>query len=197
MPSSPTLTGRLGAAMVALLAMGLAQSARAQDAGAIEFFEAKVRPLLIRECRSCHSGEARKGGLSLESRASILEGGDSGPAAVPGNPGESLLIEAIRHESEPKMPPKKKLSEPEIAVLTRWVELGMPWPDGGKGAGKPTADHWAFRPVAKVEPPAVRDLAWVRDPIDRFVLARLEAEGLKPAPVADRRTLIRRLSYDL
>lgn len=197
MPYSPMPTAWARALAALVLASMLVGSARAQDAAAVELFEAKVRPLLIRECQTCHSTEARKGGLSLESRAAILEGGDSGPAAVPGEPEESLLIEAIRHDSEPRMPPRKKLSGPEIAALTRWVELGMPWPETSPGLGQSAGDHWAFQPVKKVDPPDVANPTWVRNSIDRFVLARLEAEGLRPAAEADRRTLIRRLSYDL
>jgi len=91
-----------------------------------EFFEKQVRPLLVERCQKCHSGDEPKGSLLLTSRANVLKGGENGPAAVPGNPEESLLVMAIRYDDEPKMPPKEKLSDPEIATLTRWVEMGLP-----------------------------------------------------------------------
>src|SRR5262249_15609317 len=148
---------------------------------------AKVRPLLIEKCQDCHSGEKPKGRLDLTSRASLLKGGRTGPAAVPGRPDESLLIEVVHYESEPRMPPKARLSDPEVAALTRWVELGLPWPGGRGGASSSgtertgvKARHWAFQPVVEVTPPEVKDPPWARTPIDRFVLARLDTEGLSP-----------------
>jgi hypothetical protein len=169
-----------------------------------DFFEAKVRPLLVEKCQECHRGEAPKGRLDLTSRASLLKGGRSGPAAVSGQPDESLLIEVVHYDSEPRMPPKARLSDPEVAALTRWVELGLPWPGGQGGASSGSTErtgvkarHWAFQPVAQVAPPEVKDPTWARTPIDRFVLARLESEGLTPSPPADRRTLIRRMTRDM
>ncbi len=170
-----------------------------------DFFEAKVRPVLVEKCQPCHGGEALKGRLDLTSRAALLKGGRSGPAAIPGRADESLLIEALQYETEPRMPPKGRLSDGEIAALSRWVELGLPWPGTETARKGPETDdksrstltHWAFQPVRAVTPPDVRDGAWVRTPIDRFVLAKLGAAGLAPSPAADRRTLIRRMTRDL
>ncbi|QDV32574.1 PSD1 and planctomycete cytochrome C domain-containing protein [Tautonia plasticadhaerens] len=185
----------------------LGAGARAEDRPAEEFFEATIRPILVEKCGSCHDDDGPKGGLSLTSRGAILAGGDSGPAAESGEPGASLLVEVVRYDSEPRMPPGGKLSDGEIEALTRWIELGLPWP--GSDAGTPPqqegrggmavdrGDHWAFRPVEEVEPPGVEDEDRVRTPIDRFVISRLEAEGLGLSPEADRRILIRRLSFDL
>jgi len=177
------------------------------DPAALKFFEDRVRPVLAERCFACHGPEKQKGGLRLDSSASLLKGGDRGPPVVPGRPDESLLVSAIRHGEALKMPPKAKLPPQEVADLTAWVKLGAPWPDAAAGVrpdarnGRPITDEdrsfWAFRkPVAAV-PPAVREGAWARSPLDRFILARLEAKGLRPAPPADRRTLIRRATFDL
>jgi hypothetical protein len=179
------------------------------DRAANEFFEKEVRPVLAQRCFECHAEKA-KGGLRLDSRDSILVGGDSGPAVAPGAVEESLLVQAIRYDDPVlKMPPKGRLTEAEIAALEKWVALGAPWPAeparteaSGAGASGPDlvrrrAGHWSFRPIASQAPPDVRDAAWPSNPIDGFVLARLEAAGLSPAPEADRRTLIRRLTFDL
>jgi hypothetical protein len=197
---------------------------------AVEFFEKAVRPVLVERCWSCHGGASKKGkvkgGLNLTSRAGVLAGGDSGPSAVEGKPEESLLVRAIRYHDEPRMPPQRRLGEVEIQDLSRWVELGLPWPsaEAGKTVDKQPAaapsssspssssssaaatsrtwgdrgrDHWAFRPVSDPAVPAVRNDAWPHSPIDRFVLAELERHGMSSAPRADRRTLIRRATFDL
>ena len=170
-----------------------------------------MRPLLVEKCWPCHGDAERpKGGLRLTSRPSILKGGDSGAAAVAGDPAGSLLIQAIRYEHEPKMPPKGKLTDREIEVLSRWVAMGLPWPEtqGGdrrpRRSRTPTPDSpnaqrrfWSFQPVKAVAVPAVRDASRARSPIDRFLLADLEKNGLAPAAPADRRTLIRRATFDL
>ena len=170
-----------------------------------EFFETKIRPVLVRECYECHSAgsKAVKGGLRLDTRESVAEGGDSGPAVVPGKPEESPLLLAIRYE-EYEMPPKRKLSESVAADFERWIRMGAPDPrirqatTGESPAAKsaPT-DFWAFRPPVRHEAPKVSDTAWARDDIDRFVLSRLEGAGLKPAAEADRRTWIRRVHMDM
>jgi hypothetical protein len=176
------------------------------DPAAVEFFESKVRPLLVNRCQSCHGGGKAKGGLRLESRALALTGGDTGPAIVPGRPDESLIIDAIKYGDDIKMPPKSKLPAEEIAVLTRWVEQGAPWPVGrdstGSGQVKPfnlreRAGHWSLQPVKDPAPPQVKDASWPINPVDQFLLAKLEARGLKPAAEADKRTLIRRITFDL
>ena len=175
-----------------------------------EFFEAKVRPLLIARCQECHVGEKAKSGLRLDSREALLAGGDSGPAAVVSKPAESLLIDVISYRSAIQMPPKAKLPDAEITILTEWVRRGLPWPNSKPSAPIPSSDkpdaprftdeqlaHWAFQPVRRAEPPSVNGLAWVRSPLDRFILAELEAKSLSPAREVDRRTLLRRVSFDL
>ncbi len=171
----------------------------------MEFFEAKIRPVLIEHCYPCHSQDAEKlkGGLRVDSRAGLLQGGDNGPAIVPGDPDGSRLIKAVRYTDEDfKMPPKnKKLSDQQIADLETWVKLGAPDPRDGKVLvtinRQSAQQHWAFQPVGQPAVPAARNRAWVKTPIDAFILAKLEANKLKPAPVADKRTLLRRATYDL
>ena len=174
----------------------------------IEFFENKVRPVLAEHCYDCHSGKAKtvQGNLRLDTRAAALAGGDSGPAVVPGQPGESLLIESVRWQSY-EMPPQGKLSEDQLSMLAKWVEMGVPWPSENTRPNPEklkTYDweqlrdgHWAFRPVAKPPLPTVRGIDWPRNEIDRFVLVRLEDAGLQPAPPADPRTFVRRVYLDL
>jgi hypothetical protein len=174
----------------------------------VEFFEARVRPILIDRCVKCHGPRKQSSSLRLDSRDAILKGGESGPAVVPQKPEDSRLIQAVSYSgAELKMPPSGKLSEPEIATLQRWVSLGAPWA-GAAGASAAAAHaasdlfgsartHWSYQPVRRVPAPSVKDRAWVRTPVDAFVLARLEAAGLPPAPRADKRTLIRRATIDL
>ncbi|MEW4567043.1 PSD1 and planctomycete cytochrome C domain-containing protein [Tautonia sp. JC769] len=201
-------------AWVCLLVLcGRQAHAGLDDRAGADFFESTIRPMLVEHCLSCHGEEKPKGGLSLTSRQAMLMGGHSGPAAEPGKPGESFLIEVLRYDSEPRMPPKGKLSDREIEAMTRWVELGMPWPESPEPTTTATpgqapseslgsledavAAHWAFQPVRAVTPPEIRNPGLARTPIDHFILKRLEDEGLAPAPEADRRTLIRRLSVHL
>jgi cytochrome c553 len=168
---------------------------------AVEFFETEIRPILVGSCGTCHGAEKQRGELRLDSRQAMLKGGETGPAIVPGNPEGSLLILAVRHSGDVQMPPKGKLKDEQIVALERWVKMGAPWPAGhGLSSMERTEaqrKHWAFQPIGKPAPPAVQNIDWCRTPIDRFVLARLEAEHLAPSPRADRRTLIRRVSYDL
>lgn len=176
----------------------------------LEFFERKIRPVLAAQCYECHSvdSEKIKADLLLDSRAEILKGGDSGPSIVPGKPDESLLIESIRYTNvNLQMPPKTRLSEEQVADFEKWVTMGAPWPDEPppKAGEKRNAfdlearrkAHWCWYPVEEVEPPAVEDQDWPLSPLDRFILADLEKEGLRPAEDADRRVWIRRVSFDL
>ncbi len=176
---------------------------------ALEFFEKKVRPVLVQHCHECHSATAKKlkGGLLLDSRAGMLQGGDNGPAIVPGEPDKSRLIEVIRYTRvDLKMPKTGKLPDAVIADLTAWVKMGAPWPDE-KAIKKNTysvfdlqkrkGEHWCWQPIRVPETPKVKDGAWPNSDIDRFLLAKLEAKGLKPAADADPRTLIRRLYFDI
>jgi hypothetical protein len=171
-----------------------------------EFFEKEVRPLLIEKCLKCHGDKRAKAGLKLTSRANVLQGGDNGAAVVAGKPDESLLLRAVRYQDTPKMPPKGRLSERQIEALARWVKLGMPWP-GTDATSSATEDRftitekqrqfWAFQPVKHVPAPTVHEPARARSAIDRFLLAALEAKKLTPARPADKRTLLRRATFDL
>ncbi len=181
--------------------------AAARDAGAqeklaapeqIRFFETSIRPLLVDHCQKCHGPQKQKADLRLDSRAGILQGGESGPAAIPGNPEKSLLIKAVRHiDGAPKMPDGKKLSEHEIADLTRWVLMGLPFPESQAAPKAGPKNWWAFQSPRKPEVPKTNSKGWPQSPLDHFILAKLEAKGLAPAPRADRRTLIRRATFDL
>ena len=166
-----------------------------------EFFEKKIRPLLVENCYKCHSHESEKlkGGLFLDSRDGVLKGGETGPAIVPGDPEKSLLIKAVRYtDKDLRMPPKdKKLSNEQIADLTSWVKMGAPDPRTnapivGAIAAK-AKSWWAFQPLRKPEVSGNDE----KDPIDAFVKAKLAAAGVEPVPTADRRTLLRRVSFDL
>ena len=202
-----------------MVAVGVAISggaAKAEDAEGMEFFETRVRPLLAKRCFGCHSRQAEeagklKAGLKLDDLAGMLKGGDTGPVLVPGDPEASAIIEAVRYKNDDlSMPPKGKLPDGEIAILTQWVARGAPWPgvDPETLAVTPESaesydwekfrrEHWAFRPVVKSRPPPVEDEDWVRGEIDRFVLARLEGQGVRPNAPAGKRLLIRRAYLDL
>jgi hypothetical protein len=167
-----------------------------------DFFEAKVRPILVEHCFKCHGVKKQEAGLRLDSRAGILRGSDTGPVVVPGNPEESPLIDAIGHDAAIKMPPKSKLSIQAIDDLTKWVKLGVPWPESGHSSvtanpAPGAKQHWAFQPVANPLPPHVNASGWAQTSVDRFILSRLESRGLSPSPRADARTLIRRATFDL
>ena len=160
-----------------------------------ELFERRVRPVLAANCYACH-GESRMGGLRLDSRAELMKGGASGPALVAGKSEESLLMRAVRRTHERfKMPPQQALKPEEIADLAAWIDGGAMWPEGA--AAKPERSLWSLQPVRQSEPPAVLDSAWVSTPLDRFILSQLETAGLSPGLRADRRTLIRRATFDL
>ena len=178
----------------------------------MDFFEKRVRPILADHCYECHNAEKgkTKGGLNLAVREGWVHGGDSGTAIVPGKPDDSLLVTAVRYwDKDLQMPPKKPLQPAEVNDLIEWVKLGAPDPRTGTAvvasapAAKPGAlslkgaDHWAFQPVHEQKPPTVQDRAWLRDDVDAFTLAKMEAAGVKPALDADRRTLIRRVTFDL
>jgi len=199
-------TGFRAAALV--LSLALAHPAWCDDSASAdrEFFEAKVRPVLAEHCYRCHGPERQKAKLRLDSRAALLQGGESGPAVVPGNIARSLLVKAISYtDAEFRMPPKGKLPDEAIAVLKHWVERGAHWPDdkavtttrGPEFNLKERSKHWSLQPLQTPAVPAVADKAWPRSPIDYFILARLEAAGLTPSGPAERRTLLRRVTYDL
>jgi mono/diheme cytochrome c family protein len=194
-----------------LLTTLLAVAATARGADGVQFFETRIRPVLAEHCYSCHSAQSRKlkANLLLDSPAGLLAGGDSGPSIVPGHPEQSRLIDAILYQNvDLQMPPKRKLSEQQIADLTAWVKSGAPWPNAPAAAttvaagegfdlGKRKASHWSWRSVRQVPPPPVKNTAWPRSEIDVFVLAKLEEKGLTPAAPAERAALIRRAYFDL
>ncbi len=190
-----------------LLATAFALNAPAFADEGLDFFEKKVRPLLAERCLDCHS-EAKKvkGGLRLDLREGWVKGGDSGPAIVPGEPDKSLFITAIRYsDRDLQMPEKRKLPDEEIAILEQWVKMGAPDPrTSGTVAKKQTGlsleegrKFWSYAPVQKPAVPAVKDAAWARGDLDRFILAKIEAAGAQPAPDATPEALVRRLYYDL
>jgi hypothetical protein len=164
----------------------------------LSFFENNVRPILKSNCDACHNPANRSSGLSLDSRESVLKGGKRGPAAQPGVPADSLLIRAVEQIGDLKMPlGRPRLSDQDIATLRQWIDQKLPW-SVTKNDSKPRNwDHWAFQTPKRSSVPVVRDLAWVRNPIDNFILAKLEQEKLQPSPEADRATLLRRVSLDL
>ncbi len=187
-----------------------AASERPPTSEEIAFFEKKIRPVLVDKCYKCHSADSEKvkGSLVLDSRDGVRRGGDKGPAVVPGDVEASLLIKAIRYkDTDLEMPPEKdggKLPDSVIADFEQWVKMGAPDPRDGKASlARRTMDiekgrsHWAFQPPNKSQPPTVSHESWVRNDIDRFVLAELEKRGLKPVGDADKRTLIRRVHFDL
>lgn len=187
------------------VALACCTFSHAADSALEAFFETKIRPVLVEHCLGCHGDKKQKGGLRLDSREAILQGGLSGPAVLTTEPDKSLLLRAIRHtDNEIRMPPKGKLPDEAIEALSHWIRLGAPWPMKAAPlvAGDPDAEqtarqHWAFQPVRMPFVPLVRQKAWLTNPIDAFVLAGLEARGLEPSPPADRRTLARRLYFDL
>jgi hypothetical protein len=173
----------------------------------VEFFEKRIRPVLAEHCYECHSAEAKKlkGKLRLDAREDILRGGETGPALIPGNPDKSLLITAVKYtDKDLQMPPpigetSRKLSDNVIADFIHWVQIGAPMPKTRivKNETEPTKQHWAF--IAPTQPalPNIKNEAWIKTPIDRLILAKLESNNLHPAAAADKRTLIRRATFDL
>jgi hypothetical protein len=177
----------------------------ASASGEFDFFERRIRPVLAQHCYECHSAQSKslKGGLRVDTREGLRLGGKSGtPAIVPGDAEKSLLLQALRHTSDDlKMPPKRKLSPQQIADFEQWIRAGAPDPRAGERSAvsgqRSAKQHWAFVPVREQVLPKVKDTSWPQTPIDHFILAKLEANSLKPSPPADPRTLIRRMTYDL
>jgi mono/diheme cytochrome c family protein len=162
------------------------------------FFETKIRPVLAQNCLRCHGKEVQSSGLRLDSLNAMEKGGDSGPAVVPGDPAKSLLIQAVQHLGGLSMPPSgPKLTTEEITDLQSWVKMGAPWPEDAKPTGATAAPLWSLQPVSHPVVPKPMLKGWAQNPIDDFVLAKLEADHQRPNPPADRRTLIRRVYYDL
>jgi hypothetical protein len=187
--------------------MFLAGSApAADDPKGIDFFEKNIRPVLVANCYQCHSASAKelKGELRLDTKEGVLKGGESGLAVVPGKPEESLILQALRHEDGLEMPPKEKLPDSVVAAFTKWIELGAPDPRkpnvttvGGKINILEARKFWSFQPPKVIAPSAVKNAAWPRSEIDKYVLAGLEVKDLAPVSDADKATLIRRAYFDL
>ncbi len=191
--------------LLAVLLPGNSAVAATPNAEQIAAFEKEVRPLLVEKCTRCHGPKKQESGLRLDSRDALLRGGESGAALVPGQPEKSLLLKAVRHQGDLQMPPSGKLKDIEIAALTRWIQSGAAWPKDATAiktrSGDITAEErrfWSFQPVRLPKVPEINNRqSTIDNPIDRFILARLDERGLKPVPAADRRTLIRRASFDL
>ncbi len=213
MPKGGHLTAGEIESLVAWVKMGApwpeeVEAKAAPGAGAsnpAEYFENHVRPVLAAKCYSCHT-QSQMSGLRVDSRQALLKGGETGPAIMPGDPEKSLLIQAVRQTGTIKMPKGGHLTPEEIATLTEWVKMGAPWPEersqiaktGGTFQITPQQrSFWSFLPLKTPETPKLRDGKWAKTDIDRFVLAKLEAEGMKPVREADRLTLVRRATFDL
>src|SRR5260221_3483843 len=181
----------------------------AQTQDATEFFEKKIRPILVNSCQACHNAKIKTAGLDLSSAEGFLRGGRSGPTVVEGNPEASRLLKVIGYGESMKMPPTGKLKDEEIADLSAWVKLGAIWPGAAGAAATPPVrprsreftaaekGFWAFQPVKDSAVPPVRNQSWAQMPLDRFVLAKIEEKGLDPARPAGRVTLLRRATFDL
>ena len=187
-----------------LTAAGASRAAGQADKAGIEFFEQHVRPVLTDHCVKCHGPTAKKGGLRLDSHAALLAGGEGGPVVKPGDPNASRLIRAVRHvDDDFKMPPPGKLSAQAVAALEKWVAMGVPWPEAvtlvsPDAIARAAKAHWAFQPVKRPPVPKLStQYSVLSNPIDHFVLAKLAEKKLVLSAEADRRTLIRRVTFDL
>jgi mono/diheme cytochrome c family protein len=179
------------------------ENAASPSAQGAEFFELRIRPLLVQHCHECHGAKKQEGSLRLDSLDAVLKGGINGPVIVPGTPEKSRLVEAIKYTNdELQMPPEEQLPAEAVAAIVEWVRLGAPWPaesahDKAILPAEAWKQHWASQPVHAQPLPTVSDQKWPRSPIDHFVLHKLEQHGLAPSPAADRRTLLRRATFDL
>jgi hypothetical protein len=194
--------------MVITPALAPGQTAKGTEEKQLEFFEKKVRPLLVDNCFNCHSANNKaSGGLRVDDRVGLLQGGNTGPAVVPGHPDKSLLIQAVGHTHKKlKMPPDKQLTKQQIADLALWIKDGAAWPkpEVPYSVSNPSAKydklrkkHWAWQPLKKAKIPSVKSAVWAHGDIDMFILAGLEKKGLQPVADADRELLIRRVTFDL
>ena len=202
--------------VLATLAMPAVRGAEVSPDEQVNFFERKIRPVLAEKCYDCHSNQSKKlrGGLKLDSKEATLRGGNTGPAVVPGNVGESLIISAIKwSDKDMQMPPKQQLPADVIADFEQWVRMGAPDPratdvvaDAGRAAAswkrkeidiEEGRKYWAFQPPQEQTPPQVKDAAWPRSDIDKFVLAKVEEKGLRPVGDAAKLDLLRRVTFDL
>ena len=211
-PSAAVFAGSLALLISAAFAQtpikqGQVASAPATPEQAI-FFETKVRPILEEKCFSCHSGTTKSGGLLLSSRANILKGGDSGAIVDLKSPGKGKFIDYVNYRGD-QMPPSGKIAQAQIETLEKWVKMGLPWPANSKGSGvapkkivpppvnAETKKFWSFQPVKRSVPPIVKNKTWAKNPIDLFILKKLESKGLAPNVPASKTALLRRATYDL
>ncbi len=187
-----------------LLLLSLAASAHAQTSANAEFFENRIRPLLATHCYSCHGPKKQQAGLRLDSREAILKGSDNGPVVDLKQLDKSLILQVIGYQVDVKMPPKGPLPKSDVQILQSWIKEGMPWPKATVAQASQQdpillakKTHWSFKPVQKQPIPEVKDGSWVQNSVDHFILSRLEKAGMHPSARADRRTLLRRASFDL
>jgi mono/diheme cytochrome c family protein len=211
MHSRPSVHRVIAIAVSGVLAPFIAHSQpqSSESPEALQFFEKKIRPLLADRCYSCHSADTKAaGGLRVDDRSGIMLGGDAGPAVVPGDPDNSLILQRIRHANPKRKMPKEgeHLNDEEIADLVTWIKDGAAWPRERIPSSLTTipssyeqlkSTHWAWQAPTNPAPPKVADTSWPFAPSDNFILAKLEAEKLAPVPDANRETLIRRITYDL
>jgi len=196
--------------MIAVLGVALVVPAQSTAGSAIQaetvitpeqaaFFESRIRPVLVENCLGCHGSKTQMAGVRLDSRAATIGRVDSGQIVVPGKPNDSLLIKVIRYNGPIKMPKSKKLPPNQIADLEAWVEMGAPWPKSGPSLSSATNSPalWSLRPLSRPAVPKIAGDTWSKTEIDPFILKALKAAGLSPTAAADKRTLIRRLSFDL
>jgi hypothetical protein len=192
---------------VVIIFAASASAAAEFDKKGLDYFESKIRPVLVKNCYQCHSAKAAsegklKGKLQLDTREGARRGGETGPAVVPGKPNESLLINALRHEDF-EMPPKSKLPDSLVGHFVKWIEMGAPDPRDGKTIAAAEIDiaaaksFWSFQALKEITPPVAKDAKWARTPVDHFIRVRQEAAGITPNALADPKTLIRRAYYDL
>lgn len=185
----------LAALLVFALLVGGGRSV-ADEPRPVDFLR-DVQPIFVEHCYQCHGPDKQEAGLRLDQRDKALAGGDSGAWFTAGKAAESEIVRRMLADEAERMPPvdaqNKPLSAEQIATIKSWIDAGANWPEGSAGG----SNHWSFQPITRPAPPAVRNEAWIRNPIDRFVLAQLESRGIAPSPEADRYTLVKRLSYDL
>src|SRR5580658_4609640 len=208
----PNLRPFLTVALLGTLAAGLAH---AQTAADLELFEKNARPLFVEKCQGCHNAKLKSGGIDFSSPNGIKDAASMGIFGTAADPEKSVIIKALSYENQVKMPPQGKLPVETIAAIREWVAAGAPTPvvtpsagDSLAGTGvRPVAlrgvitdadkNFWAFKPISQAAPPTPKQKDWALNPIDQFVLANLEKNGLKPAPQADKTTLLRRATFDL
>ncbi|SVD19670.1 uncharacterized protein METZ01_LOCUS372524, partial [marine metagenome] len=193
----------------AITVLALCWTTKDSWAASGDFFERKIRPLLLERCGKCHGGEKTKAGLTLTTVEGLRKGGESGPVIISGNPTGSLLIRVVRHTGKLKMPPKKPLSDAEVVDLVNWVKSGANLPASQSLSKKRSPkkndseftknelDHWAFQPIFGQRPPDGKGSLWPHNALDSFVLDRQRNRGLLPSSEANRRTLLRRATFDL